>query len=129
MLAIVYGESTITDAVLSMVMEQCGCDFIQIYVMNETTGAITQLDAEDHDPVNRPALLRSCGKPYPWVEMRLVDPDTGDEVPDGTVGELWTRSPQNMKGYWGNDEATRATVDEDGWLRTGDAGYCDGGLL
>ena len=75
--------------------------------------------------MNRPALLRSCGKPYPWVEMRLVDPDTGDDVPVGTVGELWTRSPQNMKGYWGNDAATTATIDDDGWLRTGDAGYRD----
>jgi long-chain acyl-CoA synthetase len=57
--------------------------------------------------------------------MRLVDPETGDEVPDGAVGELWTRSPQNMKGYWGNDAATKATIDDDGWLRTGDAGYRD----
>jgi long-chain acyl-CoA synthetase len=127
--AIVYGASPITDAVLIKAMEVFGCDFIQVYGMTETTGAIFQLDPEDHDPVNRPALLRSCGKPYPWVEMRLVDPDTGVEVPNGTVGELWTRSPQNMKGYWGNDEATKATIDDDGWLRTGDAGYCDDGYL
>ncbi len=106
-------------------MEVFGCSFIQVYGLTETTGAITQLEPEDHDPVNRPALLRSCGKPYPWVEVRLVDQDTGLDVPDGTVGELWTRSPQNMKGYWANDEATNATIDSDGWLRTGDAGYRD----
>jgi long-chain acyl-CoA synthetase len=123
--AIVYGASPITDAALIKAMEVFGCDFIQVYGMTETTGAITQLDPEDHDPVNRPELLRSCGKPYEWVEMRLVDQDTGENVPDGTVGELWTRSPQNMKGYWGNDEATAATIDKDGWLRTGDAGYRD----
>ena len=93
--------------------------------MTETTGAITQLEPEDHDPVNRPELLRSCGRPYPWVEMRLVDPDTGADVPNGEVGELWTRSPQNMKGYWANEEATKATIDADGWLRTGDAGFRD----
>jgi long-chain acyl-CoA synthetase len=123
--AIVYGASPITDAVLTKAMEVFGCDFIQVYGMTETTGAIFQLDPEHHDPVNRPALLRSCGKPYPWVEMRLVDPDTGNDVPVSTVGELWVRSPQNMKGYWGNDAATAAAVDKDGWLRTGDAGYCD----
>ena len=127
--AIVYGASPITDAVLIKAMEVFGCDFIQVYGMTETTGAIFQLDPHDHDPLHRPALLRSCGKPYPWVEMRLVDPDSGVEVPNGTVGELWTRSPQNMKGYWGNDAATKATIDDDGWLRTGDAGYCDDGYL
>jgi long-chain acyl-CoA synthetase len=127
--AIVYGASPITDSVLIKAMEVFGCDFIQVYGMTETTGAIFQLDPEDHDPVNRPGLLRSCGKPYDWVEMRLVDPETGEEVPDGTVGELWTRSPQNMKGYWGNDEATAATIDSEGWLRTGDAGYCKEGFL
>ena len=57
--------------------------------------------------------------------MRIVDPETGDDVPDGTVGELWTRSPQNMKGYWANEDATRAAVDDDGWFKTGDAGYRD----
>jgi long-chain acyl-CoA synthetase len=123
--AIVYGASPITDAVLTKAMERFGCGFIQVYGMTETTGAITQLDPEDHDPVNRPGLLRSCGKPYAWVEMRLVDPDTGADVADGTVGELWTRSPQNMRGYWNNEAATKATIDADGWLRTGDAGYRD----
>ena len=73
--AIVYGASPITDAVLTKAMEVFGCDFVQVYGMTETTGAIFQLDPEHHDPVNRPGLLRSCGKPYPWVEMRLVDPE------------------------------------------------------
>jgi long-chain acyl-CoA synthetase len=123
--AVLYGASPITDSVLSKAMETFGCEFIQVYGLTETTGAITQLDPEFHDPVGNPKLLRSCGKPYPWVEMRIVDPETATDVPDGTVGELWTRSPQNMKGYWRNDEATRAAVDEDGWFKTGDAGYRD----
>jgi len=49
----------------------------------------------------------------------------GEDVPVGTVGELWTRSPQNMAGYWNNPTATSATVTPDGWLKTGDAGYLD----
>jgi long-chain acyl-CoA synthetase len=123
--AVLYGASPITDSVLSKAMDVFGCEFIQVYGLTETTGAITQLDPEHHDPVGNPKLLRSCGKPYAWVEMRIVDPESGDDVPDGTVGELWTRSPQNMKGYWANEDATRAAIDDDGWFKTGDAGYRD----
>jgi long-chain acyl-CoA synthetase len=89
--AIVYGASPITDTTLTKAMEVFGCEFIQVYGLTETTGAITQLDPEDHDP-ERPNLLRSCGKPFPWVEIRIVDPETGEDAPEGTVGELWTRS-------------------------------------
>ncbi len=123
--AIVYGASPITDAVLTKAMEVFGCAFIQVYGLTETTGAITQLDAEDHDPAGRPELLRSCGKPFPWVEVRIVDPETNTDAPIGVVGELWTRSSQNMKGYWGNETATRSAVTDDGWFKTGDAGYRD----
>jgi long-chain acyl-CoA synthetase len=120
--SIVYGASPITDDVLVKGLERFGCGFSQVYGLTETTGSITQLD--DHDPVYRPDLLRSCGKPYPWVDIRIVD-KSGVDVPVGTVGEVWTRSPQNMLGYWRNDDATVATVTPDGWLKTGDAGYVD----
>jgi long-chain acyl-CoA synthetase len=60
------------------------------------------------------------------VELRVVDPDTGEDVPVGQVGEVWTRSVNNMLGYWGKPEETAATLRPDGWLRTGDAGYLDG---
>ncbi|MEY2435995.1 MAG: hypothetical protein QOF97_831 [Acidimicrobiaceae bacterium] len=122
--ALVYGASPITDKVLVQGMETFGCEFIQVYGLTETTGAITQLEGADHDPVNRPDLLRSCGKPYPWVEFRVVGAD-GADVSVGQVGELWTRSHQNMKGYWNNPEATSQAVTEDGWFKTGDAGYRD----
>jgi long-chain acyl-CoA synthetase len=117
--AIVYGASPITDDVLVAALERFDCDLLQVYGMTETTGSITQLDRHDHE------FLRSCGKPFPWVQMRIVDA-AGRDVPVGTVGELWTRSRQNMRGYWNNPEATAATVTPDGWLKTGDAGYVDG---
>jgi long-chain acyl-CoA synthetase len=122
---LVYGASPITDQVLIAGMEKFGCEFIQVYGLTETTGAITQLDGVDHDPANRPLLLRSCGKPYPWVEMRVVDAATGVDKPVGEVGELWTRSHQNMKGYWNNPKATAEAVTPDGWFKTGDAGFLD----
>ncbi|OBF28999.1 long-chain fatty acid--CoA ligase [Mycobacterium sp. ACS1612] len=120
--AIVYGASPITDDVLVKGLQRFGCALLQVYGLTETTGSITQLD--DHDPVHRPDLLRSCGKPYPWVDVRIVD-KTGVDVPCGTVGELWTRSAQNMLGYWNNPDATAAALTSDGWLKTGDAGYVD----
>lgn len=117
--AIVYGASPITDDVLTRALQRFDCDLLQVYGMTETTGSITQL--ERHDP----ELLRSCGRPFDWVDVRIVD-DAGRDVPAGTVGELWTRSRQNMRGYWNNPEATAATLTADGWLKTGDAGYLDG---
>jgi long-chain acyl-CoA synthetase len=121
---LVYGASPITDKVLIKGIETFGCEFIQVYGLTETTGAITQLDGVDHDPKGRPHLLRSCGRPYPWVEMRAVD-GVGHDVRVGEVGELWTRSHQNMAGYWNNPVATAEALTPDGWFRTGDAGYLD----
>ena len=117
---VVYGASPISDDVLGRGMKRFGGVFAQVYGMTETTGSITQLDGDDHVP----HLLRSCGKPYPWVQVRIVGHD-GADAPAGTVGEVWTRSGQNMIGYWNNPGATAATLTSDGWLRTGDAGYVD----
>ena len=102
------------------------CDFTQVYGMTETTGAICALASSDHDPDGpRRHLLRSAGKPLAGVELRAVDPDSGTDAELGAVGELWTRSPYTMLGYWGKPEETSAAIDSDGWLRTGDAGFLD----
>jgi acyl-CoA synthetase (AMP-forming)/AMP-acid ligase II len=61
----------------------------------------------------------SCGIPVPFRECKIVDPSTGNEVPSGTVGELWVRGRAIMLGYFENREATSNTL-VDGWLRTGD---------
>lgn len=121
-----YGASPISEDVLVKCMAAFGCDFCQVYGMTETTGAITSLPFEDHDPDGpRRALLRSAGKPHESVELRVVDPDSGKDADLGEVGEVWTRSAYNMVGYWAKPEETAATIDTDGWLRTGDAGYFD----
>jgi len=125
---IAYGASPITEKVLRGAMDAFGCGFVQLYGLTETTGAIVQLDAADHDPDGRPELLRSCGKPYPWVEVRVVD-SSGADVPEGSVGELWVRSVQVMKGYWNKPEDTARAITPDGWFKTGDAGYWRDGFL
>jgi long-chain acyl-CoA synthetase len=123
---IFYGASPISEDVLVKCMAAFGCAFCQVYGMTETTGAITALSFEDHDPDGpRRGLLRSAGKPHLSVALRVVEPDSGLDAAPGTVGEVWTRSPYNMAGYWRKPEETAATIDGEGWLRTGDAGYFD----
>ncbi len=126
MRGITYGAAPITNETLIAAMNTFKCPFIQVYGMTETTGAITQLDPKDHDPSGpRSHLLRSAGRPYPWVELRIVDMETGADCAGGEVGEVWARSRQNMLGYWNKAEETVKTIVDDGWLRTGDAGYLD----
>ena len=127
---IVYGASPITQDVLVKSMEQFDCGYLQVYGLTETTGGVTQLDFEDHDPGGpREHLLRSAGKVIRGVELRIVDPDTAEDMPDGQVGEVWIRSAQVMKGYWNQPEATAESIDEDGWFRSGDAGYLEDGFM
>ncbi|MHB8220635.1 MAG: long-chain-fatty-acid--CoA ligase [Acidimicrobiales bacterium] len=122
-----YGASPISEDLLVSCLRVLGCDLAQVYGMTETTGAICSLASGDHDPDGpRRHLLRSAGRPFPHVAIRIVDPDAGADMPTGQVGEIWTRSPYNMAGYWGRPDETQATITDDGWLRTGDAGYLDG---
>lgn len=123
---IVYGGSPISEEVLRASMRTFGCRFMQAYGLTETSGGCVLLPPEDHDPDGpRAHRLRSAGKPGPGTELRVVDPDTLEDLPTGSVGEVLVRSPQNMKGYWKMPEATAETLLSDGWLRTGDAGYLD----
>ncbi len=130
-----YGASPISEKVLVDAMRTFRCNFMQVYGLTETTGAITALPPEDHDPEGpRKHLLRSAGKPIKGVEIRVVDPATGKDCAEGEVGEVWIRSPQNMKGYWANAKATRDAFQErapggTGWFRSGDAGFLRDGYL
>jgi acyl-CoA synthetase (AMP-forming)/AMP-acid ligase II len=124
--SIAYGASPITSAALTRALEVFRAPLFQVYGLTETTGAITELSASDHDPGGpREHLMRSAGRPYPWVELKTVEPATGKDRAPGEVGEIWTRSPQNSPGYWNKPADTAAAFDTDGWLHTGDAGYLD----
>lgn len=121
-----YGASPISEDLLERCLGRFGCRFVQIYGLTETTGVATMLAPEDHDPGGpRRHLLRSAGRPLPNVELRVVDPDDGEPLPPGRIGEVQVRSPYAMLGYFAKPEETAATIDPEGWLRTGDAGYLD----
>jgi long-chain acyl-CoA synthetase len=68
--------------------------------------------------------IGSIGIPLPDTDAKIVDSDTGEELPMGDVGELIVRGPQVMKGYWNRPDET-AQVLRDGWLYTGDMGTMD----
>ena len=94
--------------------ERIGCRVRQGYGMTELGGA-THI-APDHGP-QKPD---SIGPALPGVECRVVDPDTGADLGPGEAGELLVRSPSAMVGYLDDAAATAATIDDDGWLHTGD---------
>ena len=124
---VVYGASPISEEVLAGSIKLLGCKFWQAYGLTETTGAIVNLPPADHDPAGpNKHRLRSCGLPGPGVELRIIDLEAGRDVSEpNTVGEIWVRSPQVMKGYWNNPTATTEAIDGDGWFRSGDVGYLD----
>jgi acyl-CoA synthetase (AMP-forming)/AMP-acid ligase II len=123
---VVYGASPISESVLERAIEVLGCRFTHAYGLTETAGTVISLHPDDHDPVGSKAhLLRSCGVPFPWIEMRLVEPVTEREVSRGEVGEIRVRSEQITPGYWEKPEETARTITPDGWLCTGDAAYQD----
>ncbi len=120
---ILYGAAPIPLDLLRQCIKMFGAQFIQAYGMTETTGTICMLPPEDHDPEGN-KRMRSAGKPLPGVEIRILGPD-GEEVPTGEVGEVVTRSSNNMQGYWNLPDATARTMTGEGWIHTGDAGYMD----
>ena len=124
--SIAYGASPITTPVLKAALRTFHCSLYGIYGLTESTGGVVQLDPEDHDPDGpREHLLRSAGRPLPWVELRIADPATGEELGSGEIGEVWLRAPNVMAGYYRRPEETAAAITPDGWLRTGDGGYVD----
>jgi long-chain acyl-CoA synthetase len=120
---ILYGASPIALELLRECIDVFGCGFCQQYGMTETTGTIVYLPPEDHDPAGN-QRMRGAGKALPGVELKIVDPD-GRTLPPNATGQVATRSSSNMAGYWGMEGATAETIDSDGWLLTGDAGYLD----
>jgi len=118
-----YGGAPLPPSLLAECIEVFRCGFVQMYGMTETSGTIVALAPEDHDPA-RSGRLRSVGRPLADVELKIVD-SQGASLPIGATGEIATRSPANMACYFEMPAATTETIDADGWLRTGDAGYLD----
>jgi fatty-acyl-CoA synthase len=97
------------------------------YGMTETSPVSCQTRVDD-DLERRTA---SIGRVHPHLEIKIVDPATGETVPRGKPGEFCTRGYSVMLGYWNDPEKTAEAIDQDGWMHTGDLaemrddGYCN----
>jgi acyl-CoA synthetase (AMP-forming)/AMP-acid ligase II len=120
----VYAGSSIDPALLARAMRTFNkCKFMQFYGATETGGAAVVFLRPDQHQLDDEPRLKSCGTPFPLVEVKVVD-SGGNEVPDGTVGEFLIRAPFLATGYFNQPETTAAAF-VDGWYRSGDAGYRD----
>jgi fatty-acyl-CoA synthase len=116
--AIVGGASV--PASLLTTYRAAGLELLPSWGMTELSPAGTLMPA--HRVADKPW---SAGWPLPYVDLRVVDVDSGATLTQpGATGELIARGPQVFTGYWGDDEASAATV-RDGWLRTGDLATWD----
>jgi 4-coumarate--CoA ligase len=95
-----------------------GCEVVQGYGM-------TELSPVSHATPQGMARAGTIGVLVPNTECRVVDPDTGEDLGVGADGEIWVKGPQVMAGYLNNDAATKGTIDDDGWLHTGDIGHVE----
>lgn len=120
---ITYGASPIQPDVLARSFEMIGCRFVQLYGMTECMGAITALDPDEHRPEGA-ARMASVGLPLPGMNVRIADVDDAI-LPIGETGEIQVRCASMMKEYWRQGRETASAFTEDGWLRTGDAGFKD----
>ena len=118
---VLYGASPIAEDTLKKAIDVMGCDFWQVYGLTETTGLGTTMRPEDHDP--KKGKLRSCGRAYPGIDIKIVD-EKNNEVEDGQVGEILIKGQCVMKGYWNKEDATQESIIDE-WFYTGDAGYFD----
>lgn len=124
--AVGYGAAPMPPPVLRAAMAAWpGTEFQQVYGMTEFGGVITILDDAAHRDTEHPERLISAGRPVAEATLRIVDPVTLVDVPEGRSGEVWFRTPQATIGYLGRPDDTAELITADGWLRTGDLGRVD----
>ena len=92
-----------------------------VYGLTETSPGMTQTTVED-------SFEKRCttvGRDYPFVEVQVIDPETGEICPPGVQGEMCCRGFNVMKGYYKNEKATAEIIDANGFLHSGDLGVKD----
>ncbi len=129
--AVLSGAAPLDEDLGHAVADRIGCRVVQGYGMTELSPVshCTPLDGGKR-LVGSVAPIGAAGWTTANSESKLVDPTTGDEIGIpakglSETGELWFKGPNVMVGYLGNEAATKETIDDDGWLRTGDLARVD----
>ena len=112
------GAAPLGAEVAAEAAQRIGCEVVQGYGLTETSPITHATLPGDYRP-------GSIGVLAPNMQCRIVDPVSGEDMAEGGDGEVWVRGPNVMKGYLNNAEATAFTIDEDGYLHTGDIGHID----
>ena len=115
------GGAPVPVELLRRVEQGLGCDLSTVYGQTELSPIVCQTSPDDtlEDKAN------SSGRPLWQLEVRIVDPASGEILASGLEGEIQARGYQSMIGYFNMPEATAETIDSDGWVRTGDLGTMD----
>ena len=116
---VLSGAAPLGAEVAAEASDRIGCEVVQGYGMTELSPISHATPPGNFKP-------GSVGLTVANTEARVVAPDSGEDQPIDVEGELWIRGPQVMKGYLNNPAATAETIDEDGWLHTGDIARIDG---
>ena len=112
----IMAGSTCPEALMREAEEKMHMRITSVYGQTESSPGCTMTDWEQSIDLR----TGTVGNAFPEVECKIIDPETGEEVPDGTNGEFVARGYNVMKGYYKMPKATAATIDADGWLHTGD---------
>ena len=108
-------------ALMRQVNEKMYMDVTSVYGLTETSPGMTQTRVEDSFEVR----CKTVGRPYEFTEVKIFDPQTGEECPDEVQGEICCRGYLLMKGYYKNQAATDEAIDINGYLHSGDLGIRD----
>lgn len=114
------GAAPLSEELAFACAERLNCIVKQAYGLTETSPATHVMPTKEGH-----RKQGSVGPAVRNTEVRIVDVDSGKDLGVDQRGEVWIRGPQVMVGYLNNEEATKATIDEEGWLHTGDIGYVD----
>ncbi|CAE6701256.1 AMP-binding protein [Paraburkholderia domus] len=118
---IMSGGTPVPAPLVVKVMQTFDCRFTITFGQTELNGVICQTFPDD-TPERQ---AETIGRPAPQMEVKIADPQTGATLPLGQTGEIWARGYQSMLGYFDMHEASKSTLREDGWLRTGDQARMD----
>ena len=118
---IMAGSPCPTDVMRRVIEEMNMREITIVYGLTETSPGMTQSRTDDplEDRVN------TVGRAFPGVEVKVIDPETGEECPVGVNGEMCCRGYNIMKGYYKMPEATFQVIDKNGYLHSGDLGFKD----